>query len=167
MSHVVDIKTIIYDLDCLKTACAELGIVFKEGQDVYRWWGEHGGDYPLPAGFNIDDLGHCEHAIQVPGTNWEIGVVKARDENGNTKEGYTFLYDFYGSNGKVLHKYAGENCGTLLQSYALNKAEKEAKIKGLSTTRIYPKEGIISKAFKAMGIKRPGEGDIKLIIEGV
>ena len=167
MSHVVDIATTIHDLDCLRLACKELKISFKENQKKYKWWGKHEGDYALPAGFQESDLGKCEHAISVPGTAWEIGVVQARNPDGTPKDGFTFIYDFYGDDGRQLHKYSGKGCGLILQRYALLKAEKESKAKGLTTSRVYPKEGLISKAFKAMGIKRPGPGDIKLIIEGV
>ena len=166
MSHVVDIKTIIYDLDTLKEACNELGIQFKANQETYQWYGTHVGDYALPEGFEASDMGKSSHAIGVPNTSWEIGVVKARNPDGTNKNGFTFIYDFYGSEGDKLHEYAGDKCGLILQRYALIKAEKEAQAKGLKTTRINP-EGAISKALKAMGIKRPDKGEIKLVIEGV
>ena len=90
MSHVAKVDCVFRDLNAIKTACTKLGLVFVEGKKTYKWYGTHVGDYPLPEGFTKADLGKCEHAIQLPGCQYEIGL--ARNKNG---DGFSMLYDFY------------------------------------------------------------------------
>jgi hypothetical protein len=132
MSHVVSIKTKLTDLDAIKATCKELGLIFKQGQKTYAWYGRTMGDYPLPAGFTAADLGQCEHAIQVPGAEYEIGLARAKDGNG-----FVMLFDFWGTNKgePILKAIGGQNAGKFLQSYGLNKAEREAKKLGHSVRR--------------------------------
>lgn len=107
MSHVVTIKTALKDIEAIKAACKSLGLTFVVGQTTYKWWGRHAGDYPLPTGFKAQDLGKCKHAIKVPGTQWEIGVTRARNADGSLAEGYTLLCDFFGPQGAPIAKALG------------------------------------------------------------
>jgi hypothetical protein len=166
MSHVVEIKTKLTDLAAIKAACAALGCTFVENQKTYKWFGIHAGDYPLPAGFKAEDMGHCEHAIKVPGTDWEVGVAHARNPDGTPTGSYTLLCDFCGLQGGVIGKtfgctfakssvgaYDGENgrsiCVTgmtfhkFLQQYAVAKATIEAKRKGYLVRQQPGKNGAI------------------------
>ena len=124
MSHVVTIEMQILDLKSLEKACEELGLEFVRGQETYRWYGTHVGDYPIPQGFTQDDLGRCEHAIRVPGDNsaYEIGVTKRRDG----KPGWTLIYDFWGRQGRKIEKLAGSKCASVQQEYAAAVAIKKA-----------------------------------------
>jgi len=84
MSHVTVIEFEIRDLECLRQACTELGLEFREGQKTFRWFGVHVGDYKVPDGFAVQDMGKCDHAIGLPGNGpskkaYEIGVVRRRD----------------------------------------------------------------------------------------
>lgn len=132
MSHVTTIKTEIKDIACLKEACTKVGLEFREGKETYKWFGTHVGDYPLPKGFKKEDLGHCEHAIGVPGNKqaYEIGVVK-RDNK------YTLLWDFW-AGGYGLQNLAGQDCSNLTEAYtqgvALKEATKFAQAQGWSVT---------------------------------
>jgi hypothetical protein len=42
MSHVVSLNFYIDDLDCLETACKNLGLELRRGQKEYKWFGEWG-----------------------------------------------------------------------------------------------------------------------------
>jgi hypothetical protein len=136
MSHITTIKTEIRDLDALKSACAECGAVFVEGQTSYNWFGSSVGDYPLPEGITTDQLGKCSHAINVPGVEYEIGVVKK--PNGH----YTLAYDFWGPGQGLLQKF-GESCRHLVQLYAVHKTIREARKKGYTAQRQQLKDGSI------------------------
>jgi hypothetical protein len=121
MSHVAKIEIEILDLKSLRQACGRLGLEFMEGQTAYAWFGESIGDYPLPVGFTVADLGKCDHAIKVPGAEYEIGVVH---RNGK----YALLWDSWISGG--LERVLGAGAGKLKQAYAVVKTICEAKRKG-------------------------------------
>lgn len=135
MSHVTTIKTEIRDLDALRAACSELGLDFMQGQRTYRWYGRVMGDYPLPDGITPEQLGHCEHAIRVPGAGYEIGVVK-------TARGYTLMFDFWGP-GAAIVKTLGQGLGQLVQMYGVEKTLREAQRAGLRAVRQTQADGSI------------------------
>src|SRR5678815_3137009 len=97
----------ITDLNALKGAVKELGAIWREGQKTYEWYGRSVGDYPLPDGFTAKDLGKCEHAIRLAGTEYEIGVVPKKHGGG-----YTLLYDFWGP-GQRLKSHFGDGLAKL------------------------------------------------------
>lgn len=109
MSHIQTIEVNITDLQALKNTCKKLGLEFKQGQNSFKWY--RGTD-------------KCDHAISVPGANYEIGVLK----NGDRK-GYTLQVDYYDR--KVTEKI-GQLGGLFKQRYALEKAKIEALKKGYS-----------------------------------
>jgi hypothetical protein len=144
MSHVCAIKTVLKDMEAVKATCKELGLEFKENQQTYKWWGSSVGDYKVPAGFTAADLGKCTHAIGIPGSTWEVGVVKARNPDGTPAQGYTLMFDFFGTQGRpILAALGGETAGKFVQSYTLNKAAMDARKKGLFTKRVPGKNGAI------------------------
>ena len=144
MSHVVQIRTVLKDIEAVKLVCAELGLTFRENQNTYAWWGTSVGDYPLPTGFAAKDLGHCEHAIGVPGTPWEIGVVRCRNKDGSLAEGYTLLFDFYGDRGAPIAKaLGGTDAKLFVQRYGACKATLEARRKGYLVQRTTQQNGTI------------------------
>ena len=67
-----------------------------------------------------DQLGKCDHAIKVPGAQYEVGVVR----KGN---GYILLYDDWIKGG--LRKKLGVNAGLLKQAYTIETLRKEARQK--------------------------------------
>lgn len=123
MSHVATIDCEILSLDALKSACERLGLSFQEGQRSYAWYGKFVGDYPMPEGFTVDDLGHCEHAIKVPGARYEVGVVYREGK-------YSLMWDFYSAGG--LEGQLGPNGQKLAQAYAVEAAKLEAQRQGYS-----------------------------------
>lgn len=139
MSHVVAIKTVLNDLESIKAACKELGLVFVEGKKTYAWYGHSAGDYPLPEGFTKEDLGKCEHVIQVPGAGYEIGLARAK--NG---QGWVVLFDFWGPGRPIIDKLGGEKLPKFFQSYNVNKTEHEMKKRGYQTQRQVAKNGAVN-----------------------
>jgi hypothetical protein len=137
MSHVAKIELEIKDLDALAKAAASLGLELVRGQKNYRWYGRHVGDYPLPQGFTREDLGSCEHAIRVPGSDraYEIGVVQRRDG----KAGYTLLWDFW-QGGYGLQAKVGSDGQKLRQAYTTEAAVANYTRKGFRVQRT-TKEG--------------------------
>jgi len=148
MSHIASIDISITDLKALQAAARELGALWVEGKKTYNWYGQSVGDYPLPIGMTVDQLGKCDHVIALPGVRYEIGVVKL--PNGN----YTLAFDFYGRHGQhdgeKLLAHFGDGLAKIKQFYGLHKATIAAKLRGYSTSR-----------------KLAANGDIKLQITGI
>jgi hypothetical protein len=122
MSHVVAVEIEIKDLDCLFLAAQECGLDVKLNQRTHRWWGRHVGDYPVPEGFTLDDMGKCEHALAVKGNPqaYEVGVARKG-------KGYALLYDFFGTHGRALEACIGSRGEKLTQAYAEQVARKKVK----------------------------------------
>ncbi|MGA2227488.1 MAG: DUF1257 domain-containing protein [Syntrophobacteraceae bacterium] len=121
MSHISKIELEITDLATLRQACERLQLQFMENQTTYSWYGTSIGDTPLPEGITASDLGKCDHAIRVPGAQYEIGIVK-RDRK------YILLWDSWHQGG--LEQKLGKNAGRLKQAYGIEKVRKEARLKG-------------------------------------
>ena len=120
MSHVSKIELEIQSLEDLKLACKRLGFIFQENQQTYQWYGRSVGDSPMPEGLKKEDLGKCDHAIQVPECAYEIGVVKRGAK-------YLLLWDSWHAGG--LEKKIGKDAGILKQSYTIERIKREAKRK--------------------------------------
>jgi len=121
MSHISKIELEITDLETLRQACERLGLEFMENQATYKWYGTWVGDTPLPEGMTASDLGKCDHAIKVPGAQYEIGILRKGSK-------YILLWDFWHQGG--LEQKLGKNAGRLKQAYAVEKVRKEARLKG-------------------------------------
>ncbi len=143
MSHVTTISVEIRDLAALESACRELGAEFVRGQTSYRWYGRRVNDTPLPVGLTAETLGQCQHAIKVPGINYEIGVVETSPGR------YTVAYDFFGSggysghDGERLRTKFGHGLGKLVQMYGVHKATREGAKVGLRAVRHVTTDGSI------------------------
>ena len=135
MSHITKIDIEVSDLAALKAACRRLGFVFAEGRKTYKWYGRLVGDAPIPEGLSIDDLGRCDHAICIPGAEYEIGV---RAERG----GYRLLWDSWVAGG--LEQKIGKDAGLLKQAYGIEKAKIEARRKGYSVYESRKADGSIT-----------------------
>lgn len=130
MSHIVQVKVKISDLRALAAAAKELGGELVLDQKTHTFY---------------SGKGQCEHAIKIPGVNYEVGVVKL--EGG----GYTLAHDPYGGDqagygshdGHKLTQKFGDGLKKLTQYYAVAKAEIEARAKGWMTSRQTLKNGSI------------------------
>lgn len=139
MSHVAQCKVEITDLKSLKKAAEALGFEWREGQKTYQWFGRHVGDYPMPEGFTAADLGKCDHAIHIPGVDYEIGVVKRGKR-------YHVLFDFWDR--KLLKAVGGETAPKLAQRYTLESAKRQARLLG----------------HEIRGVKTEKDGSLRLLI---
>ena len=144
MSHVMTIDpNENYDIDALKHMCKNQKWEFRQGQKHFGWFGSYVGDYPLPEGFTEEDMGHCSHAIHIPGYSYEIGVVKKNNK-------WKLLYDFW--KGGRLNEKVGESGGLLKQAYGIAKTELTCK----SKNRTWTKETLKSKpGWKKITINMP------------
>lgn len=129
MSHVTAIRTVpIKDEEALRTAVEELGGKL-ERRNTYKWFGRSVGDYPLPKGIKVEDLGKCEMVAKFPGINYEVGFAKVEGE-----EGLFPLFDFWGSHGEhdgeKLQKVIGKDAGKLMQSYSVQASINAAMLQG-------------------------------------
>ena len=117
MSHVTTIKfNGKWNLATLKAMCAAEGWDFIEGQKTFSWYGQHVGDYPLPDRFTQGDMGKCNHAINIPGAKYQIGVIE--------KEGKLhLLWDFYDAGG--LQQALGKDAGLLTKAYTLAETRRK------------------------------------------
>ena len=142
MSHVTKIDLKVRDLDALEEAADQLGLELRREQKKYAWWGRFVGDSHEYGDADPKTFGRCEHALRIKGTTphdgsggpWEIGVVPAKDG-----DGYTLLYDRYGSAGRQLEEKVGARCAKLKQEYACAVTTKRARAtiarKGFELTR--------------------------------
>jgi len=121
MSHISKIELVIHSLRNLKEACQQLGFEFKVNQKTFKWYGRWVGDTPLPDGIKTEDLGKCDHAIKVPGCEYEVGIVRRGDH-------YILLWDYYSAGG--LEPKIGPNAGILKQAYTVVRVKKKARING-------------------------------------
>lgn len=123
MSHVVSVNVVVKDLTALEQACKELGLQFMRGQTTQKYY---------------SGTSTCLHAIKVPGTDWEIGLLKAK-----TGKGFELAYDNYGPSGQTIAKMLGNGLEKLKQGYAVAKATLEAKAKGWMCQRTTLPSGAI------------------------
>jgi len=129
MSHVADMGLEIHSLDALKEACKLLGLEFCENQTTFRWYGQHVGDWPLPAGFKKQDMGKCLHVIKIPNNSQAYQVGVAKNPLG---PGYSLLWDFW-AGGYGLQEKIGANGILLKQAYTMARTKKELEKKGYRT----------------------------------
>jgi hypothetical protein len=124
MSHneVIDLE--VTDLKTLTNTAKRLGGELKLNQKSYKWYGRNVGDYPLPEGIQVSDLGKCEHAIKFPGINYEVGVIKSKTQKG----AYELLWDFYDRGLK--EKMGGKKAVAFIQHYTMEKVSQAAMEKG-------------------------------------
>jgi hypothetical protein len=132
MSHVAKIELEIHDLKVLEAACLDLGFAFHWNQTRYKWFGSWVGDYPLPEDFTKEELGRCNHAINIPGAAYEIGVVLKGGK-------WILLWDFWGSGG--LAPFIGQDGGKLKAAYAVRQTVAVARQKHYGCTQQKTKTG--------------------------
>jgi hypothetical protein len=138
VSHVETVNVTINNLAALRAACERLGVEFVEGKKTYKWYGRSVGDYPLPKGFTATDLGKCDHVIKVPGVDYEVGLVAAKDGG----KGFNLIYDFYGPGAGLQRKFcAQQKNGTystgmehLVKAYSVEVIKQKARQQGYTLT---------------------------------
>lgn len=129
MSHVTTVNLKVSNLEALKTAAERLGAEFREGQKSFQTWFEK-----QP----------CAHAIRVPGSKFEVGVMNA--VNGT----YDLRYDRDGDGRKIVQMF-GQDDYRLRQEYSAVVTEDNAKDlarKGYRMTRETLDSGIVRMRFR-------------------
>jgi len=155
MSHAVEITTVVKDLDSLERACSALGWKLIRDQKTYRWFGSWVDDSPVPEemftpqrlaeiramsreqrkAVMTEAMGRCDHAISVPGADYEVGVVKKSDGS------YRLRWDYF--DGKLLKAMGGQHGGTLTQRYNMEVARREALKKGYRIAETRQQDGTV------------------------
>jgi hypothetical protein len=135
MSHVASVELVINDLASLKESCQKLGLTFCENQKTHRWFGKFLADSDVgratASEFNAKTFGTCEHAIEVPGSEYDIGVV--RNPNG---VGYRLIYDQWGSKGLAIsEKLGGKSLPKLKSEYGAVRATRHLQRQGYRVVR--------------------------------
>jgi len=120
MSHFTTIQTRIRDLSALSDACGELGVSLIPDADCRGY-----------AGITR----RAPHVIRLRGP-YDIAVEPSEANDGN----YGLTTDWW--DGHVARE-VGEGYGRLLQSYGVHKTEREARLRGLRTTRKVEADGSI------------------------
>lgn len=117
MSHFVTIKTQIKDIGALRSACVELGFSIDENAEARGIGTQQRGD------FVIRLKGPCDIAVQ------------RQDDRS-----FGLSTDWWGGH---VEKEVGANYGRLLQLYAVHKASREARKRGLTVRRTALQSGAI------------------------
>ncbi len=113
MSHITIVSDIaITDLDILEEAANRLGYHMKKGTSI-RY---HGGTQNT-----------AEYIIEVPGTDWNIGVVKQKDGS------YKLVGDTYGDRGRKV----AEAVKKIAQLYTAEATASAARKQGYSVMEEY------------------------------
>ena len=136
MSHLIagklELNDNATDLAALAEAAKALGGHLIRGQTKHKWFEVSVGDAALPDGLTVAQIGHCAHAIKLPGANYEVGVYRKPDGK------LTCFYDSWsGYDGKStthdgykLEAAFGKGCAKLSQQFAYQRIKAAAKAKG-------------------------------------
>ncbi|MBI3852725.1 MAG: DUF1257 domain-containing protein [Verrucomicrobia bacterium] len=117
MSHFTTIQTQIKDIEALREACAEMGFDLLQNSEARGIGTQQRGEYVIRL------KGSCDIALQ-------------REANHT----YGLGTDWWGGH---VEKEVGQNYGRLLQLYAVHKASREARKRGLSVQRALRTDGSI------------------------
>ncbi len=118
MSHFTTIKTQIRDIEALRAACTELGLVLLQNADARGYYTQKQ---------------HGDYVIRLKGP-YDIAVSRQSDDT------FGLTTDWF--NGHV-EQEVGPGCGRVLQLYGVHKASREARRKGLSVLRQPQRNGAI------------------------
>lgn len=125
MSHVVGADIGFADPPAMASACKELGLEWCEGATTYAWYSRWIDDsvqlFPWERIFGAAEaarlkalpkearkafmngfLGKCLHKIRIPGTSYEVGVIR-RPSDGK----WALLWDSFGSVGHAVNAAMG------------------------------------------------------------
>lgn len=157
MSHVEEVEIECHDLTALRTAVERCGGEFMENQRTHAWWGTFVGDSRNMAnsataeiggraGRDPKTFGKCLHAIRMagrtgkngPGGPWEIGIVQARGG-----DGYSLVYDNYGSAGRQLEQMFGKDAIRIKDELAAEVSMRELIRDGFRVDRMVTSNGEI------------------------
>ena len=120
MSHFTTIQTQVRDLTALSEACSELGVSLVPDADCRGYAGV---------------TRKAPHVIRLKGP-YDIAVEPSKANDGT----HGLTTDWW--DGHVARE-VGVGYGRLLQSYGVHKTEREARLRGLRTTRRVETDGSV------------------------
>ena len=120
MSHFTTIQTQIRDLSALSDACSELGVSLVPDADCRGYAGV---------------TRKAPHVIRLKGP-YDIAVEPSKANDGT----HGLTTDWWDDH---VAREVGVGYGRLLQSYGVHKTEREARLRGLRTTRRVETDGSI------------------------
>lgn len=162
MSHVVTLDLEIRNLEAVKQTCKKLGWIFKENQKTYQWWGHWVDDSPVPRQLFSTQaeyeemiklspqerrqkmntlLGHCDHAIAIPGQQFEIGLIKRGQE-------YVMIWDWASNLRQILGDPAHPEINPFPAAYLTEEIRMEAEAQGFFVQETRQGKNIILEAVK-------------------
>jgi hypothetical protein len=118
MSHFTSIQTQIKDIEALRAACGELGLTVLANARARGFGG---------------NLEHGDYVIQLKGP---YDIAANRQSDGN----FGLATDWWEGH---VEKEVGPNFGRLFQLYAVHKATREARKRGLTVQRTQRSDGSI------------------------
>ena len=118
MSHFTTINTQIKDMEALRSACAELGLALLQNAEA-RGYGSQ--------------QQHGDFVIRLKGP-YDVALNRQADGS------FGLSTDWWDGH---VEKEVGQNYGRLLQLYAVHKASREARNRGLSVQRALRTDGSI------------------------
>jgi len=125
MSHFTSIKTQIKDIEAVRSACLELGLTLLQNADA--------------RGYSNQTI-KGEYVVRLKGP-YDIALNKQPDGS------FGFTADLWAG---YVEQEVGKNYGKLLQLYAVHKATREARKKGLLVTRSSKQDGSIKLVIAGM-----------------
>lgn len=117
MSHVTCSVGAITDLDCVEAILPRYPkLKLLRNQKSYPWFGSWQDDFDTDAaayhrGIDVSQYGHCDHALELQGCKYGIGLTKRKDG-----EGWSLVWDQWGQ-GHRISEYLGEDAGKFMADY--------------------------------------------------
>lgn len=118
MSHISRIELEINDLTALQAACRRLGLMFHLRRGVFQ---------------SYNGQLRCDHAIEVPGARFEIGVAQQGSK-------YELLWDDWQAGG--LSNKLGPGAGLLKQAYTAERVLAESRTRNMRVVESKTDKGI-------------------------
>jgi len=135
MSHFATIKTQIKDIQALRDACAEMGLLVLQNTGARGYESNrHRGEYVI--------------ALKGP---YDIALNRQPDG------AYGLTTDWWGDH---VEKEVGKNYGKLLQLYGVHKAMREARQRGYSVQRAALNNGAIKLSIGLPGVASAKTGGV-------
>lgn len=117
MSHIVKMEATYKSLEDVIAAGLRMGWSYDANAATYRWFGQFVGDWALPKGMTVGEIGKATHGVfTVPGAGYQVGVVEESDGT------FSLRADWYQSGGLLRAtkvQTPEEFAGRFKQAYAL------------------------------------------------
>jgi hypothetical protein len=144
MSHVALGELIVKtdELPSFVQACSNRGLQFMRNQTTWNWFGTWMNDWSdseraaALQGIDPATFGKGDHAVKVPGSDYEIGLQRLPDGSG-----WRLVYDAWGGDGKVIEAAVGMGCRDLKVEHGMCVAESRLQRQGYRTSRETAEDG--------------------------